>query len=161
MRDLDQFDNRDQEIELDLIAKASNYRTTAAIYRINAEILLKHLVAEGESCERNIRAIPFYFLMCHSFELLLKCALLKRDIAPSKLKSIELRHALLNLADMLSKKGKVLTEKTKATIAILDDEHKRHVFRYDALSTGAYTPPAEKLFECYDELLLAGKISLN
>jgi hypothetical protein len=158
---MEQFDNQDHENELDQIAKASNYRTTATIYRMNAEILLKHFEAEGESCVRNIRAIPFYFLMCHSFELLLKCALLKRDIAPSKLKSIELRHGLINLADMLEKKGQVLTAETKLTISTLDDDHKRHVFRYDALSTGAYTPPADKLFECYNELLLAGRLSMN
>jgi hypothetical protein len=77
---------------MDNIVLASTYRLTATHFRMSADILPHDFEKRGEALPKNIRAIPFYYLISHAIELLLKCALLKRGRSADDLKKYPVTH---------------------------------------------------------------------
>ena len=155
----------DFEVEwpmVDEIALASTYRTTAAIWRMSAEILLNEFETRGEAMPGNVRAIPFYYLCSHALELLLKCALLKRGFQPDRLKRYDCRHDLVELRSLLETKNIPISGSTTNLITALSDQHRRHALRYTALlddGESTFTPLPANIFQAYDELLMATRVS--
>ncbi len=149
---------------MDNIALASTYRMNATLFRMSAEVLFHDFQRRGEPLPRNVRAIPFYYLISHTFELLLKCALLKRGASVDVLKKYPLGHSLSRQLEMLKGFGVPVSENTDLVIRILSSQHEKHVLRYSALSDDGeptFTPEPELLFTIADELLMAGRISTH
>jgi hypothetical protein len=94
---------------MDNVVLASTYRLTAVNFRLSAQVLFEKFKSQGEPLPGNIRAIPFYFLISHAIELLLKCALLKRGRPPSDLKNFALRHNLKGLIQEVINLGRVIS----------------------------------------------------
>jgi hypothetical protein len=109
-------------------------------------------------------AIPFYHLISHAAELLLKCALLKRGVQPDDLKKYNLRHSLGEILKAVQRQGVPISDQAKQLIVGLDRQHKDHSLRYSFLMEGAaqiFMPPPQELFALLDELLMAGRISTH
>ena len=107
-------------------------------------------------------AVPFYYLACHAAEMLLKCALLKRNVLPADLKKQHVRHSLGELLNLVEKKGVPISEWSAQLIVSLDRRHKDHALRYSFLmedSEPVFAPPAQEIFSLLDELMMAGRIS--
>jgi hypothetical protein len=66
----------------DNIALASYHHMTAVVYWESAKMLNDSFEARGQPVVGNRMAVPFYYLACHAAEMLLKCALLKRNVLP-------------------------------------------------------------------------------
>jgi HEPN domain-containing protein len=144
----------------DDIAVASIYRLTATNFRMSANVLLKDFQSRNEKLPGNIRAIPFYYLVSHAAELLLKCALVKRGHAYHEVKA----HDLSALLEKLTAMRVPITEKSLNLIMRLARQHREHDLRYTALlddGKPVFTPEPEDLFETLDELLMAGRISTH
>jgi hypothetical protein len=147
---------------MDNIVLASTYRLTAANFRLSAEVLYEKFLERGETLPNNIRAIPFYFLVSHAAELLLKCALLKRGISQAQLKQYELGHNLDSLLKCLMDLGVSISPEAVALVTRLSTDHKKHALRYTALlddGEPTFTPEPVDLFKVLDELLMAGRTS--
>ncbi|MCU4162004.1 hypothetical protein AiwAL_18250 [Acidiphilium sp. AL] len=150
------------EVEYDNIGIAATYRMTATYFKISADVLAKDFISNKIRISGNRKAIPYYYMISHALELLLKCALLKRNFPKSKLKNSTLRHNLIGLLDELKNFGIPITEDTYNTIQIISDQHKKHRLRYDFLFDDGlltFTPEPNSLNSTYDELLLTGAIS--
>jgi hypothetical protein len=91
------------ESEYDNVAIAATYRITATFYRVSAEVLENDFVSKNIRISGNRKAIPYYYMMSHAIELLLKCALLKRNFSKSNLRKPYLRHNLIGLIEELKK----------------------------------------------------------
>jgi hypothetical protein len=139
------------------------YRLTATIYWESAKVLSADLVSKGKPVSGNRLAIPFYHLVSHATELLLKCAVLKRNGSVKILKKLPVRHSLSLLLNELQKLSIPVSDKSVSLINALSEQHERHVLRYDVLSPDneipVYTPAPEEIFEMLTELLLAGRIA--
>lgn len=152
---------------MDNIVLASTYRLTATNFRMSAEILLRDFEKRGEAMPRNIRAIPFYYLISHAIELLLKCTLLKRGQSNDDLKKYPIRHSLSALLEKLSALDVPMSDNAINVIGILSQQHEKHNLRYTALLTyfddveAGFTPEPSILLDVLDELLLAGRISTH
>ena len=147
---------------MDNIVLASTYRLTATNFRMSAEILLHDFEKRGEALPKNIRAIPFYYLISHAIELLLKCALLKRGRSADDLKKYPVRHSLNLLLQKLIELGVPLSDNAINVIGTLSQQHEKHNLRYTALLDDGevtFTPEPLVLLDVLDELLLAGRIS--
>jgi hypothetical protein len=146
----------------DPIVLASSYRLMATIFRHNAEILHQTLWND-ESRPSAYFILPFYFLVSHTAELLLKCALLKRGWSEQDLKSQKYRHDLKSLLRALREIGCMVTATGESVIIALSEQHKKHELRYGALLEGSsiYLPKPEDVFLTLDELLLLGRLSPN
>lgn len=145
---------------MDTTELASIYRLTATIYRMGAVVLSDDFERKGEVVARNRRAIPFYYLVSHSIELFLKCALLKRGHSPKELKKHPVGHGLDGLLDKLQELDVPVSEKANRLIRALSPQHKKHAFRYTALLDDGdmvFTPEPSDLFAVLDELLLIGR----
>lgn len=138
---------------------ASIYRMTATYYQMSAKVLHEKFKCENESVVGNWKATPFYYLLSHACELLLKCALLKRGIDENELKIMHLRHNLCNLLAKLEENDIFISEESKKIIDFLNHNHKSHLLRYKALIEGAYTPDPELIFKTLDELLLCTRLN--
>ena len=88
----------------DNIVLASIYRLQATNFIMSARVLFNYYQEKDGTLIANLRALPFYYLVSHACELLLKCALLKRDIPMHRLKNKNIRHSLLDLLTELEKK---------------------------------------------------------
>lgn len=148
----------------DNIALASHHRMTAVVYWKSAEMLNNSFEARGQTVVGNRMAVPFYYLACHAAEMLLKCALLKRNILPSELKKQHVRHSLVELLKLVEKKGVPISDRSVQLIVSLDRRHKDHALRYSFLmenSGPVFTPPAQDIFSLLDELMMAGRASAD
>jgi hypothetical protein len=146
----------------DNIELAAVYRITATSFRISAEILERDFKAKGEDAPLNYRATPFYYLISHACELLLKAALLKRDYSPNRLRQPALRHNLKNLTEALRFKGVELSTPTILLIEGLSSQHESHDLRYTALLDNdrpTYMPSPSELYAMLDELLMATRLN--
>jgi hypothetical protein len=109
-----------------------------------------------------LTALPFYFLVSHATELLLKSALLKRGFSEHELRDFDYRHNLDKLLTALMAKGVTVTPETTSLVRQLSEQHKTHALRYSALVDGGkptYLPPPGLLLEMLEELLLLTPIS--
>jgi hypothetical protein len=149
---------------MDNIVLASSYRSTATIFRISATVLLHDFQARNEILPGNVRAIPFYYLIAHAIELLLKCALLKRGQSAEDLKKYPIRHSLDALLQKLMQLGVPLSDSAVTVIGALSRQHEKHDLKYTVLLDDGevtFTPEPSLLFEILDELLLAGRVSTH
>jgi hypothetical protein len=146
---------------MDNVVLASTYRLTAANFRMSAEVLFHDFQKRGEALRRNVRAIPFYYLVSHAVELLLKCALLKRGESADGLKKYPLGHSLDAQLKKLRHLGVPISDSAVSVIHALSRQHERHNLRYTALlddGEATFTPEPSVLFGLLDELLLAGRV---
>jgi hypothetical protein len=148
----------------DLIVEAVSYRTLAAYYKSSAELLEEKLPAEIKSVGDIMSWIPFYFLISHSAELFLKCALFKRGMDPKKLRKLENRHNLSGLLKLIEKKMVPISVELRDAITALSGQHSNHGLRYVSLEKNYYPthgmPKPKDLYKALDELLL-GRISTH
>jgi hypothetical protein len=144
------------------VVLASVYRITAANFRSAAETLAATLELKDDGSPAKLTAIPFYFLVSHATELLLKSALLKRGYVENDLKHYDYRHNLSSLLVALQQKGVLVTTETINLIEGLHLQHQTHALRYTALADlgrTTFMPPVSSLFEMLDELLLLKRLS--
>jgi len=129
---------------------------------LSAETLAKTIETKSDGSPKKITAIPFYFLVSHAAELLLKSALLKRGFTESDLKKYDYRHNLDALLVALQNKGVYVTPDTENLIKKLHGQHQTHALRYTALMDDGektFVPPPSLLFTMLDELLMLTRIS--
>ena len=141
---------------------ASIYRIQAANFWESAKTLSATLELNSDGTPAKITAIPFYFLISHASELLLKSALLKRGFDTANLKKYDYRHNLNALLAELQKFGVSVTPDTVGLINGLHSQHQSHALRYTALADDGqktYMPPPPLVFSMLDELLLLTRIS--
>lgn len=148
------------EIE-DNIYLASTYRMMATYFQMSAKTLHEKFNSENKSVMGNLQSIPFYYLLSHACELLLKCALLKRGFGEKDLKKVDVRHNLCNLLTKLEGKGIFISSESKKILVLLNDQHNTHLLRYKVLIEGAKTPSPELIYKLLDELLMWTKINRN
>jgi hypothetical protein len=151
-----------EESMTDNIYLASIYRIEAVNFWKSAKILSATLELNGDGIPVKITAIPFYFLISHAAELLLKSALLKRGFNAGNLKKYDYRHSLGALLGELQKFGVSVTTDTVCLINGLHSQHHNHALRYTALvddGQKTYMPPPPLVFSMLDELLLLTRIS--
>jgi hypothetical protein len=115
-----------QNSRMDRVVLASTYRSTATIFRMSATVLLNDFQARNEILPGNARAIPFYYLISHAIELLLKCALLKRGQSADDLKKYPIRHSLDALLQKLMQLGVPLSDRAVTVIGALSRQHEKH-----------------------------------
>lgn len=142
----------------DNVVFASIYRQTATSFRMSAELLESNF---GEEMPRNHRAMPFYYLISHACELLLKAALLKRCITPQRLQKADLRHNLQALLKELESQEVSISPNSKAIVTGLSRQHKEHDLRYTALLDNGkltYTPEPVDVYIMLDELLMTTRL---
>jgi hypothetical protein len=138
------------------------YRLTAVNFWESAKIVAASLETKSEDTPAKVTAIPFYFLVSHAAELLLKSALLKRGFPEADLKKFDYRHNLDLLLERLREKGVSVTPDTVHLIKGLHSQHQNHALRYTALvddGQKTYMPPPAVVFPMLEELLLLTRIS--
>jgi len=143
---------------------ASIYRLTATSFRLSAQLLEKSFGEKDEEMPRNYRSTPFYYLISHASELLLKAALLKRGVTPQQLRNADLRHNLQALLERLESQGVAISPSTKAIVRNLSGQHKEHDLRYTALLDNGkrtYTPKPVEVYRMLDDLLMATRLQLQ
>jgi hypothetical protein len=148
----------------DNIELASIYRMTATSFRLSAELLDASFSEKGEGMPRNYRSTPFYYLISHACELLLKAALLKRGVTPQQLRRAELRHNLQALLEQLEAQGVHISPSSRTIVRGLSGQHKEHDLRYTALlddGKPTYTPEPIDVYRMLDELLMATRLQLQ
>ena len=146
----------------DSIALASVYRLHAVNFRLSAETLGATMETKKDGSPAKLTAIPIYFLLSHSAELLLKSALLKRGFSDRNLKQHDYRHNLNALLAALQKKGVTVTPESVQLIDGLHPQHLSHALRYTVLvddGKNTFLPPLALLFTMLDELLSLTTIS--
>jgi len=145
----------------DPIYLASIYRLTAVNFWKSAKILSASLDTKSDGAPATVTAIPFYFLISHAAELLLKSALLKRGFPEGDLKKYDYRHSLDALLEELRKRGMSVTPDTVQLIRGLHSQHEHHALRYTALVDDGQTTymPPPLMLSMLDELLLLTRIS--
>jgi hypothetical protein len=145
----------------DPIYLASIYRLTAVNFWKSAKIVSASLETNSYGTPAEVTAIPFYFLVSHAAELLLKSALLKRGFEEDDLKKFDYRHNLDALLEALRKQGVSVTPDTVRLISGLHSQHQNHALRYTALvddGQKTYMPPPPLVFSMLEELLLLTRI---
>jgi len=148
----------------DNIELASIYRLTAASFRLSAALLERSFGEKAEEMPHNYRSTPFYYLISHASELLLKAALLKRGVTPQQLRKADLRHSLQALLEQLESQGVTISSSSKAIVRCLSGQHKDHDLRYTALlddGKPTYTPEPIDVYNMLDELLMATRLRLG
>jgi hypothetical protein len=148
----------------DNIALASVYRQTATSFRMSAELLEKSFGEKAEGMPYNYRSMPFYYLVSHASELLLKAALLKRGVAPQQLRKVALRHDLRALLEELESQEVGVSPSSRAIVLGLSRQHKEHDLRYTALlddGKPTYTPEPKDVYRMLDDLLMATRLQLQ
>lgn len=145
----------------DNIHLATVYLLGAVNFRESAKTLSENLILNSNGTPSNLTAIPFYFLISHAAELLLKSALLKRGFNQQNLKKHDFRHSLNALLEELQKYGVSITPDTVAMINGLHSQHQNHALRYDALINDQkmFLPPPPLVFLMLDELYSLTRIS--
>lgn len=105
-------------------------------------MLLPSLEMRADGTPTKMTAIPFYFLVSHAAELLLKAALLKRGFSEDALRKRENRHSLSSLLNELQNRR---VSVTPGTVRLIDALH---------------LPPLVAVLEMLDELLLLTRTPL-
>lgn len=123
---------KDQQLT-DPIVLASVYRLTAVNFWQSAKIVSASLDTKSDGTPAKLTAIPFYFLVSHAAELLLKSASLKRGFPEGDLRKFDRRHDLDTLLEELQKHGVSVTPSTVTLINGLHSQHQKHALRYTAL----------------------------
>jgi len=77
----------------DPIYLASVFRLEATLFRQSAQILSDSFPTPSNESPASPESVPFYYLVSHAAELLLKAALLKRGLTEEGLKAPNLRHS--------------------------------------------------------------------
>jgi hypothetical protein len=122
----------------------------------SAKTLSESIEIKSDGTPAKITAIPFYFLISHAAELLLKSALLKQGFPESKLKKFDYRHNLDALLEELRNKGASVTSRSVLIIRGLHSQHQNHALRYTALVDNGqktYMPPLLQALSMLEELL--------
>lgn len=148
----------------DNIYLASVYRLTAVNFWESAKTLNATIESKDDGTPAKITAIPFYFLISHAVELLLKSALLKRGFREEDLRKYDYRHNLDALLKELQAQGASVTSDTVSLINGLDSQHQNHALRYTALvddGQKTYMPPPSLVFSMLDELLLLTRVAAS
>jgi hypothetical protein len=143
------------------IELASIYRMTATSFRLSGEVIQTSFSEKAEEMPQNYRSIPFYYLISHARELLLKSALLKRGFTSDRLRKSDLRHNLRSLLESLESQGVKMSPDSTAIIRGLSSQHKDHELRYTALLDNGkptYTPEPSDVYSMLDELTLATRL---
>ena len=146
----------------DSIYVASIYRLEAVNFWQSARTLSASFETNPEVSPASIASIPFYALISHATELLLKSALLKRGFTENDLKKFNYRHSLVALLEELQAKGVSVTSDTVLLIRGLHSQHENHALRYTALvddGQKTYMPPPSLVFAMLEELLSLTRIS--
>lgn len=141
---------------------ASTFRLEAVAFQDSARRLRESFEAEGKALKGNRTALPFYFLISHASELLLKAALFKRGFSEDDLKKYGTRHSLSVLLAELQRIGLSFSSETVELLSGLSAQHANHALRYTAfLDNGQkiYMPPPIACFDMLAELLLLTRIS--
>ncbi len=141
----------------DPIYLASIYRLTAVNFWESAKIVSASLETKRDGTPAKVTAIPFYFLVSHAAELLIKSALLKRGFPEGDLKHFAYRHNLDALLEELRRFGVSVTPDTIDLIRGLHSQHHSHALRYTALvddGQKTYMAPFPLVFSMLEELLL-------
>jgi hypothetical protein len=147
---------------IDRIALASAYRLNAVNFRASAEMIGSTLSLDLDGRPTSLLALPFYFLVSHAAELLLKAALLKRGLTEAELKRFGLRHSLSDLLSELQKLGPSVSHETKTLVDGLHQQHFTHALRYTVLVDNgekSFLPPVPAIHKMLDELLLLTRIA--
>lgn len=146
---------------VDNISLTTAYLLGAVNFRESAITLSETLQLKSDGTPVNLTAIPFYFLISHSAELLLKSALLKRGFTQQNLKKYDFRHNLKTLSEELQKYGVSITSETVAMIDGLHSQHQNHALRYDVLVNNqkVFFPSNDSVFLMLDELYSLTRIS--
>ncbi len=142
---------------------ASIYRLTAVNFWESAKTVSATLELNSDGTPVKATAIPFYFLISHAAELLLKSALLKRGFKEEDLKKYDYRHNLDALLEELQTQGVAVTSDTVSLIHGLHSQHQNHALRYTALvddGQKTYMPPVHVVFSMLEELLLLTRNSV-
>ncbi len=143
---------------------ASLYRLTAVNFWESAKTVSATLELNSDGTPAKVTAIPFYFLISHAAELLLKSALLERGFKEEDLKKYDYRHNLDALLKELQTQGVAVTPDTVNLIKGLHSQHQNHALRYTALvddGQKTYMPPVHLVFSMLEELLLLTRISAS
>ena len=153
-----------KSLEMSKDYELSNYyRITATVFWESAKTLAADFNGKRQPVSGNRLAVPFYHLVSHATELLLKCAILKRGGTAEELKKFPIRHSLKLLMQKLLSLGIPVSANTSSLIDILSQQHERHILRYEVFhpnnEISVYTPQPEDIFEMLTELLMAGRIS--
>jgi hypothetical protein len=138
------------------------YRGMAIVFWNSAKVVGASLEINSDGTPARVTAIPFYFLVTHAAELLLKSALLKRGFQDGDLKRFDRRHNLAALLEELQEKGVSVNPGTVRSIHGLHSQHKNHALRCSALlddGQKTYMPPLPLMFSMLEELLLLTRIS--
>jgi len=146
------------------VVDAAYYRMTAVVYWENAKMLQEAFERKGQKVRGNRMAVPYYLLISHAMELLLKCALLKRQTSPKDLKKFELRHNLKSLLDAVEALHIPITARTREIVHVMSSQHSNHVFRYTVFfeeGGPVFVPEPVDLNGVLEELLMAGRISTH
>jgi len=141
---------------------ASIYRLTGVNFWQSAKQLSEKIEVDDRGVPTKLTALPFYFLVSHATELLLKSALLKRGFSEQELREFGYRHNLDKLLTTLMAKGVTVTPGTTSLVRHLSKQHQTHALRYSALvddGNPTYLPPPGLLLEMLEELLLLTRIS--
>ena len=107
------------------------YRLTATVFWESAKVLNADFVAKGKPLSGNIFSVPFYHLVSHAAELLLKRAILKRNGSVKSLKKHPVHHSLNLLLKELQELSIPVSDKSASLIGVFSEQHETHVLRYD------------------------------
>lgn len=141
---------------------ASIFRYMAVMFWEDAKKLDKGIERDENGLPKKYTAIPYYYLISHSTELLLKSALLKRNFTRDELRKFKYGHNLENLLNELIKLDLPISDKTKEMVIGLSEQHKDHSLRYEVLMDNGkmtFTPPNDWLNGMLTELLSLTRIA--
>jgi len=137
---------------------ATVYRMAAVNFRLSAEKLAPTIPLRDDGTPDKLTAVPFYFLISHAVELMMKCALLKRGHTISDMRKFDCRHNLDGLLELIDAKQLPVSDESRQIIVGLSGQHRRHLLRYNFL-LNPFMPPPANLWSMLDELLLLTRIS--
>ena len=143
---------------------ASIFRIMAAMFWEDAKKLDKDIERDENGIPIKYTAIPYYYLISHATELLLKTALLKRGFTKEKLRKFEYGHNLENLINELVKLDLPVSDRTKTIVLGLSEQHKDHSLRYEVLIDDGkmtFTPPNDWVNEMLTELMSLTRIATH
>jgi len=100
----------------DSLYMASIYRLTGVNFLQSAKHLSEKIEVDDRGVPTKLTSLPFYFLVSHATELLLKSALLKRGFSEQELRKFDYRHNLDKLLTVLMAKGVTVTPETTSLV---------------------------------------------
>lgn len=143
---------------------ASIYRIMAVRYWEDAKKLDKDIERDEKGLPKKYTALPYYFLVSHATELVLKTALLKRGFEKEQLRKFNYGHNLENLLNELVKLELPISQRTKEMVLGLSEQHKDHSLRYEVLIDNGkltFVPPSEWINGMLEELMSLTRIATH